>query len=252
MKTKQREKITTGLLTALTPLGEVPEIRKKARQKGEKKGRGRPSGASGKYKVDGVPVYEAEFQAARSMENKKRKALGLAKIPTSVRAITTIKQAVPREQVQQVVRELPPEEYSPPQREQIEQVPEEEYTYKEGEAIPEELYEEPTQPQTLQQMQRQEQLNDNILRAPIIMKGELQRTGGVFQEDPRYNILNAPKFAQGELRNVGQTEETPAVKLSERPNPNPYGTEYTEIDPGSGRTIIKRRPQEKWATGEAL
>ena len=107
------------------------------------------------------------------------------------------------------------------------------------------------QPRTVQEIQQQEQIDDNILHAPSIEKGELQQTAGVFKGDPQYNILNAPNFQKGGLRRVGN-ETTPSVQLGERPNPNPYGTEYTEIEPGTGRVLIKRRPQEKWATGEAL
>jgi len=268
----KRGKIVGSILSATTPLGAVPEISHMAKAKvvGSKKGkkgksgRGRPSGPSGKYIVDGEPVTESEYQEIRTIENKKRKAMGYAKIPTKSYALNTIKQAVSRQEnagaipEQEVGQAVPMREIETPIQESTQAVPQE-YTYKEGEAIPEELYEEPTQqsqqPQrqmTVEEAQFQEQANDNILRAPNIMKGELNQTSGIFREDPKYNILNAPNFNQGGLRNVGQTEEAQSVTLGERPNSNPYGTEYTEIEPGTGRVILKRRPQEKWMTGESL
>ncbi len=65
---------------------------------------------------------------------------------------------------------------------------------------------------------------------------------------PQSNILNAPKINRGELTNVG---EVPSVRLGERPQTNPMGDVFTDIDPVTGNTIVRRRISEKFATGEA-
>jgi len=255
--TEKKQRFQSGVLTALTPLGAVPEIQSLSRVKGRagvKQGRGRPRGPSGKYMVDGQPVSEGFYQKVKSVENRKRMALGMEKVHSGERTIYTVKQAVPQRQASRAVTEAV-------QPSQESRMPQQEFAYKGGEAVPEELYDSPQQqvqlqPQrrqmTVQEAQMQEQQDDNILKAPSFQKGELQQTGGVFQSDPQYNILNAPNFQKGGLRNVGATEETQIVSIGERPQPNPYGDEYTEIDPGSGRVMVKRRPREKWATGEAL
>lgn len=102
----------------------------------------------------------------------------------------------------------------------------------------------------VKERQMQEQKNDNVLHverlhAPNVMKGEM--VGGA----PQDNILNAPNINEGGLRNV-QGEKVHEIELGDRPQTNPYGDEYIEIEPGSGRRIIRRRINEKWATGEAL
>ena len=227
-----------GILAAALPAGAVSVAAVSRGRSEGKQGRGRPSGPSGKYMVDGIPVSESKYQQVRSAENKKRKMMGMAKVPTGSFQLNTVKQAVPRQETRQVMpqqqddfsvrNELVIEQPQQSQRQQF------------------------RTPQTIEEQQWQEQQQDNILHAPNFQAGELQETAGVFKEDPRYNILNAPNFQQGALRNVGATEETPAVVVGDRPNPNPYGEEYTDIDPGSGRTIVQRRPNEKWVTGEAL
>ena len=248
---KKRTQIVAGILSATTPLGAVPEIRRLApttqpSAPGSGSGkRGRPKGTlRGGYVIDGVTLSEAEFQQIRSAENKKRKTMDMPKVPLGARQFNTVKQAVSRTETPQAV-----------QRTETPQAMQDEFEEEgivEDRTVEEERVEQPRRPTTIQEAQAQEQRDDNILHAPNFQKGELTQTAGAFQDDPQYNILNAPNFQKGALRRVGETEETPTVVVGERPNPNPYGTEYTDIDPGSGRTIIHRRPQEKWVTGEAL
>jgi hypothetical protein len=105
-----------------------------------------------------------------------------------------------------------------------------------------------------QQAQLNEQMSDNPLNAPNFMKGELTNVGGpnsMTYTSPENNVLNAPNVNLGQMRNVGSYGEQPAVRLSERPVTNPRGDQYTEIDPVSGKVMLKRRISEKWATGEA-
>lgn len=105
-----------------------------------------------------------------------------------------------------------------------------------------------------QQAQMSEQMNDNPLKAPNFMKGELTNVGGqnsMTYTNPENNILNAPNVNMGQMRNVGSINEKPAVTLSERPVTNPHGDQFTEIDPVSGKVMLKRRISEKWMTGEA-
>jgi len=185
----------------------------------QSKGRGRPSGTYKGYKVNGLTVSEDQFQDIRMSENRKRKKLGMETLP-----IGTIQINVVNKKIQQTGESRP-------------------LISMEGAR---------ENPNVATQSQVQEQFDDNVLNAPNVEQGELKQTAGVFNEDPRFNILNAPDIQRGGLRNVGQFESVASVKLGERPNANPYGEEYSEIEPGSGRTLIKRRPQEKWATGEAL
>ncbi len=63
------------------------------------------------------------------------------------------------------------------------------------------------------------------------------------------SILSAPNIARGELRGVG---EVSVVTLGDRPQTNPRGELFTQIDPVTGRSIVHRRISEKFATGEAL
>jgi hypothetical protein len=106
----------------------------------------------------------------------------------------------------------------------------------------------------MQIAQLQEQKSDLILNAPSIMRGEMESTTrhGLTYTPPEQNILNAPNANMGQLRNINQGGEIPAVRLSEKPITNPYGDQYTDIDPISGKSYIKTRIREKWADGRAL
>jgi len=101
--------------------------------------------------------------------------------------------------------------------------------------------------------QYQAQVQDNVLNAPIVQRGDMVGTGtNVFTyTSPEANILNAPNITMGQMRNINNEKEVPSVRLSEKPIPNPYGDQYTEIDPMSGKVVLKKRISEKFMTGEA-
>jgi len=87
------------------------------------------------------------------------------------------------------------------------------------------------QQRVMQQPQQQQVRSDNILHAPNFMRGEMVKRPG--QEEP--NIIG---------RVVGPTaDELP------RPIVNPHGDIYMDIDPMSGRPILRKRISEKWLAG---
>lgn len=263
-ETKIRQ-AAAGILGAILPPAALPrDVRQTAKRvyegrisgkkiKGTSGGRGRPTGPSGTYMINNQPTYEHEFKKILTIENRKRKLRGLAPYPSIVKFINTTDEIDPQRlkemQAQRAVRRYettatiqePPQEYIEEQYAQVQ--PTQKY----------ETVETPSQEsiqEGVEEQQYREQQDDNILRAPNIMKGELQTTAGIFQDTPETNILNAPQFMKGGLRNV--EGEKQMVTVGERPQSNPYGDEYMEYDPGSGRPLLKRRPREKWATGEAL
>jgi len=107
--------------------------------------------------------------------------------------------------------------------------------------------------------------SENPLHAPSITRGELQGLAArrQFVGGPvGSHILQAPNVNKGELRedyyrNPGQYGEEPFKEpvqdweTIERPINNPYGDEYTDIDPASGRPILRRRIREKWISPDA-
>ena len=127
----------------------------------------------------------------------------------------------------------------------------------EGEYYPEEgmeEYEEPTQqirqvPKVRQVYQQYQQYQQSPQQYQQPIQQQVQQRGQTVGGPVADHILNAPNIARGELRHGTQI---PTVRLSERPQANPQGEMYTQIDPMSGRTIIHRRISEKFATGEAL
>jgi len=64
------------------------------------------------------------------------------------------------------------------------------------------------------------------------------------------NILHAPNVFRGELRNVGANTAVENVDKLNKPNANLGGDYYTDVDPMSGRPILKRRIRERWLTNE--
>lgn len=263
-KERAPRRAMAGLLGAVLPLKALPkEIRKMAKgvyvRDKQAKGtgeRGRPSGPSGTYMINGQPIYENEFKKILTIENRKRRLRGMAPYPSVIKSIQTTdeidpqrlkemqaKQAVERTQPSSVVQEAP-QEYVEEQYTQAQQPSQAQQRYETVEATDQ------TPEGAVEAEQYKEQQDDNVLHAPNINKGELQSTAGIFQETPETNILNAPQFMKGGLRNV--QEEKQMVTVGDGPQSNPYGDEYMEFDPGSGRPILKRRPREKWATGEAI
>lgn len=233
----------------------------------EPRGRGRPAGPSGEYKIGGKPVYEEEF---RQWEMKQR---SLNRMLPSEQQSQTLnpeylaylkQQEVERfKEAQMKAQEQTPQEMTGPEGETItEPVPSDQEPKTEGmtteevQAI-EEIRQRPytrASMDEIRQAQQMAQKQDQILNAPNFMKGELKAAGGSILTPQGPQIMDAPNAFKGEMRNVYQTEEdgAPAVRLSERPQTNPYGDEYLEIELGSGKPVVRKRIREKWMTGEAL
>lgn len=112
------------------------------------------------------------------------------------------------------------------------------------------------QPDTLEYEQeriRQMQIQQMQQVQSPYQESQLTREPGVRLATERSdNILNAPNIMRGEMTKVQHgINEKPIITLSQRPVTNPHGSEFIEIDPASGRPMIKRRISEKWLTGEA-
>jgi len=65
------------------------------------------------------------------------------------------------------------------------------------------------------------------------------------------NILNAPNIMRGELHNTGGGSDFLNVDRLNKPITNPGGDYFTDVDPLTGNQILRRRPRERWATGES-
>jgi hypothetical protein len=218
--------------------------------------KGRPRGPSGTYKIQGKPVFEEEYQ----------------KWVASQRAMNRITPSVAQEapitpeEMQNMVAQPSNQSYTAEQ--QIEQMamaqPKNEQQFANGN-VPmtpgeieaskyrEEVRRGPTN-EEVKMAQEIAQKQDNVLNAPSFMKGELKATGGSLLTTTGPQIMDAPNAFKGELRNLnrGDPASMGEVKLGERPQTNPYGDEYIDIELGSGRPVLKKRPREKWVTGEAL
>jgi len=184
---------------------------------------GRPKGPSGKYQIPGKgPVYEHEY---KKWLTKQR---ALARIQAEQAA------GIPQQDISEAPQELEaPEEYGEYVSEEVEQPQPTQLT--------------PQQIQQLKQIQlaRQQQAQQ-VQRQP--QRVSSQTAGGPVQD----HILNAPSIARGELSQSQSGKSIPTVHLSERPQTNPSGEYYTNIDPMTGKQIMQRRVSEKFATGEAL
>lgn len=221
--------------------------------------RGRPRGPSGKYMIEGKPVFEEEYQKW-AMEQRAKN-----------RILPSVQQQSPLTQSQAIPGSMPEQEQPMPQltdEELAQLTPEEQQMMseqmqiKEGEHSAIGLASPVERPQQVQrgpsieeikEAQHVLQYQDNILKAPNIMRGELHATGGSLLTPTGPQIMDAPNPFKGELRKMGtQKGDTSEVKLGERPQTNPYGDEYIDIELGSNRPVLKRRPREKWMTGEAL
>lgn len=106
------------------------------------------------------------------------------------------------------------------ERLQPQQYPQQYQTY------PSQEYTPPQSPQVISQPPVSRPAGDgNILNAPNIMKGEMMRQ-------------NTDGYA---FRGPDQTS---------RPVTNPMGDYYIEVEPASGRQILRRRIRERWLSGE--
>jgi hypothetical protein len=75
------------------------------------------------------------------------------------------------------------------------------------------------------------------------------------QQNPQIrsdNILHAPNIFKGELTNVGQNNPIISSANMNRPVSNPRGDQYIEVDPMSGKQILRTRSRERWLTGDPL
>lgn len=207
--------------------------------------RGRPRGPSGKYKIEGKPVFEEEYQKFAATQRAMN------------RITPSIAQEAPvtPEEMQNIVGQ-PPEEgmEGQPMEQQVEASTSQPMTPEQIEASKQLMAPTRRGPTSEEVLAAQElaQAQDNILNAPSILKGELKATGGSLLTPTGPQIMDAPNAFKGQLRTLNRSGEVPAVRLSERPQTNPYGDEYIDIELGSGKPVLKRRPREKWMTGEAL
>ncbi len=180
---------------------------------------GRPKGPSGKYVIPGKgPVYEHEYK----------------KWLTKQRALARIKAEQARGIPQEDVSETPVadevlEEYGPEEVEEPEPAPQ-----------PQQLT--PEQIQRIRQLRlaRQQQTQ----QAQQTQQRPSQTVGGPVQD----HILNAPNIARGELRASQSGVQIQSTNLGARPQVNPRGEYYTNIDPMTGKPIMQRRVSEKFAT----
>jgi hypothetical protein len=137
--------------------------------------------------------------------------------------------------------------------------------------------------------QQMAQQQDNVLNAPQIMGGDDARANNIMIDRTGMNILNAPRIDagqmkmpekiktqlknvdsgifnkyetkildapdvfKGQMRNVVQGgKDIPSVHLGERPQGNPTGDLYLDVEIGSNKPVIKKRTSEKLMTGESL
>ena len=260
----------------------------------EPRGRGRPAGPSGEYRIGEKPVYEAEFQQYASKQAALNRMLPSNQQSASLNpeyiAMMKAQKAEERGEMQTVMTEegMPMEGQVqggegtglPTAGTSMMQTGEQQVQLKERRA-----YNRAT-PDEIRQAQFQAQQMDNplyaptimesdtnilapigpgILNAPNIMKGDmvvpqgtfvrqkLRATGGNLLTAVGPSILEAPKVFKGEMRNVTKSNiDDGEIKLSERGQTNPFGSEYLEIDLGSGKPRIRKRISERWMTGESL
>jgi len=212
--------VSTKVLKAVALAGIPVKIPK---EKAGKSGKtyasaGRPKGPSGKYQIPGKgPVYEHEYKKWLT----KQRALARIKAEQSA--------GIPQQDISEAPETLEAEEYA---SEEVE------------EPQPTQLT--PEQIQRLQQIRQMRQAQQ--VQQPQPQRVSSQTAGGPVQD----HILNAPNIARGELRANQSGKSISSTHLGERPQVNPRGEYYTNIDPMTGKQIMQKRVSEKFATGEAL
>lgn len=201
--------------------------------------RGRPAGPSGKYMIEGKPVFEEEYQKYAAQQR------ALNRLTPSTQQQTPLPDTTQEMQPQEIATSQPDQTVYPSSSNPM--------SISEIQATKQMAIPTKTAPsEELRAAQEIAQKQDNILNAPNFMNGELKATGGSLLTPSGPQILDAPNAFKGELRNLNRTGEIPAVRLGERPQTNPYGDDYIDIELGSGRPILKRRIREKWMDGSAL
>lgn len=112
------------------------------------------------------------------------------------------------------------------------------------------LQQNPYQQQTVQQKSLQGtnygKTDGSILDAPNLFSAAANQVN-----EGSMNILNAPNINKGEMQRRPDMR-TQSVNVGERPTTNPHGNTYTDINLMNGKTILKRRITERFETGEAL
>lgn len=199
--------------------------------------KGRPGGPSGRYMIEGKPVYEEEFQKYAAEQRAKN------------RIMPSQNQQAPLTAEQQI------QMYSDQTIDTSQNLPSTSRPMTPGEIqatkqmiVPQRGYssEEVKMAQELAQQQ------DNILNAPSFMKGELKATGGSLLTSTGPQIMDAPNAFKGQLRTLNRGEQVASVKIGDRPQTNPNGDEYIDIELGSGKPVLKKRISEAWMDGRAL
>jgi hypothetical protein len=241
----------------------------------EPRGRGRPPGPSGEYKIAGKPVYEEEFQQYAIKQNRlntmlpseaqtaplnpeyvaymKAKAVaereGLGEGQTENPELARARQnQMMSEEGMPMEDEMPTEELQMPttgtsmmQSGQQQELIRQKRAY--TRALPDEI----------KMAQQQAQQMDNILNAPNFMRGELKATGGSLLTPIGPSILEAPNTFKGEMRNVTKPNiDEGLVRVGDRPQTNPTGNEYLSINLMTGKPMLQHRNTEKWISGESL
>ena len=238
-----------------------PNLTSGAFASSEPRGRGRPAGPSGEYRIGGKPVYEADFQQYSSKQAALNRMLPSEQQSASLNpeyvALLKAQEAAQRGETKTVMTEdgMPMEgevtgtdiEGLPKMGTSMMQTGQQQIDLQQKRA-----YSRAT-PDEIKMAQYRAQAMDNPLTAPNFMKGELKATGGNILTPIGPGILDAPQVFKGEMRNVTKSNpDEGEVKLGQRPQTNPYGDEYLEIEAGSGKPVIRKRIREKWMTGEAL
>lgn len=244
----------------------------------EPRGRGRPAGPSGEYKIGGKPVYEEEFRQWEAKQNALNRML-----PSEAQSQTLNPEYLEYMKARELEKkrqeaQLRFQQQTQMAKQQVQMPQEGEMIMEDGEEvinepvpsdqspITEGLTNEEIQamaeakirpytragPDEIKEAQHMAQKRDQILNAPNFMKGELKAAGGSILTPTGPQIMDAPNVFTGEMRNVTSDGNMPAVRLSERPQTNPYGSEFLEIEIGSGKPVVRRRITEKWMSGEAL
>lgn len=227
---------------------------------GEASRGGRPKGPTGKYMLEGKPVYEAEFQEYQT----KQRALNRI-LPSDVQQAPLSQEQINKIQAEQMQSQMKyqyqqPEQQYQPQALQAQGIQGENGT-ESVEPLPldsqqlEQLQQQLSpQPQAgdIEEAQRIAQQKDNILLAPNILKNELKATGGSLLTPTGPQILQAPQIMKGQMRTLDKSKDIPSVRLGERPQTAPFSDTYLDIEIGSNKPVVRRRITEKWMTGEAL
>lgn len=258
LKAKARRVSRMTAIASGAIFGDIAGGRIGGRYDSEPRPRGRPAGPSGEYKIGGRPVYEQEFQNYASKQNAMNRMLPSEQQSSTLNpeyvAYLKAKQAeeqgmqvvmteegMPMEGQVQTESEMPTTGTSMMQSGQQQELIRQKRAY--TRAMPDEI----------KQAQEQAQQMDNVLRAPNFMKGELKATGGSILTPIGPSILEAPNSFKGEMRNVTKPNiDEGEIHLSERPQVNPFGSEYLDIELGSGKPVLRRRITEKFMDGRAL